>query len=423
MFADLEPLRHGRDFLAREGLSAVDGRSPVFRQDDDAPDEADLPAAGWPVFAQFLAHDLTADRSPLGVAVDVADLRNARRARLDLECLYGLGPADQPYLVARAAPDRMLVGGSGTAPDLPRNQEGTALVGDPRNDVHLLISQLHVRLLAVHNAIEDRLRREGVAAGERFARARAELTRHYQWVVLHDYLPVTVGPALAEAVRGGDRRVFTPAGPVVLPVEFADAAFRYGHSQVRSRYRLQVDGDPRPLFPDLVGFRPVGDRRVDLALLFDLPRAATRAQRAKRIDGRLADSLIRLPVDVTGELAERHHQSLAVRDLERGLSTGLPSGEAVARHLGEEPLTRDEVGVAELGWEGETPLWYYVLKEAETREHGRRLGPVGGRLVAEVLCAVVENDPGSYLSADPRWTPTLPHDGPFTLGHLLAAGR
>jgi hypothetical protein len=81
------------------------------------------------------------------------------------------------------------------------------------------------------------------------------------------------------------------------------------------------------------------------------------------------------------------------------------------------------VGVAELGWEGETPLWYYVLKEAEAREHGRRLGPVGGRLVAEVLCAVVENDPASYLSVDPRWTPTLPHDGSFTLGHLLDAGR
>jgi hypothetical protein len=427
MFADLEPLRHSREFLAREGMSAVEGRSAVFVQSDDPEEreEQDLPAAGWPVFAQFLAHDLTADRSPLGVAVEVADLRNARHARLDLECVYGLGPADQPYLVQREAPSRMLVGGDVTGPDLPRNQEGTALVGDPRNDVHTLIAQLHVRLLQVHNAIEDRLRQDGVAAAERFARTQRELRWHYQWVVLHDYLPVSVGPALADAVRAGDRRVFVPTGPVVLPVEFADAAFRYGHSQIRSRYRLQVGGDARPLFPDLVGFRPVGDRRVDLALLFDLPtdRAGTKAQRAKRIDGRLAESLIHLPVDITGELEAQQHQSLAVRDLERGLSTGLPSGEAVARHLGQEPLTPDEVGVTELGWEGETPLWYYVLKEAQVRADGRRLGPVGGRMVAEVLCAVIEQDPTSYMTLDPRWSPTLPHDGVFTLGHLLDAGR
>ena len=103
---------------------------------------------------------------------------------------------------------------------------------------------------------------------------------------------------------------------------------------------------------------------------------------------------------VKHDLAVREHVA-AVRDLERGLSTGLPSGEAVARHLGEEPLTPREVGVAELGWEGETPLWYYVLKEAEVRCGGCHLGPVGGRLVAEVLPRTVIMDGGLIVADGP----------------------
>jgi hypothetical protein len=218
-------------------------------------------------------------------------------------------------------------------------------------------------------------------------------------------------------VRDGRHRWLPPDAPTRLPVEFADAAFRYGHGQVRERYRLQPGGQPRRLFPDLVGFRPIEDRAVDLAELFDLPGRPPSAQRVKRLDGRLAASLIELPAEITGDLAEEHHQSLAVRDLQRGIATGLPSGEAVARQLGVEPLDADEVGVADTGWTGETPLWFYVLKEAEVRAAGRHLGPVGGRIVAEVLVTVVERDPTSYLSRQPDWTPV--EQGAFGLGDLL----
>jgi hypothetical protein len=318
--------------------------------------------------------------------------------------VYGSGPVDRPYLMQRGRPARLLVGGTPDAPDLPRNQEGVALLGDPRNDVHALISQLHVRMLGVHNAIEAQL--EGVAAEDRFAAVRQELRWHYQWAVLHEYLDLTVGAELAAEVRAEGARWFTPEGPVRLPVEFADAAFRYGHGQVRERYQLQPGGPAICLFPDLVGFRAIEDRRVDLALLFDLPGRPPSPQRCKRLDGRLAASLIRLPVEITGELddAVSHHQSLAVRDLQRGVATGLPSGEAVARHLGVEPLDADEVGVAEHGWEGETPLWFYILKEAELRAGGRHLGPVGGRIVAEVMVTVLDRDPTSFRAVRPDWT-------------------
>ncbi|HET9559484.1 MAG TPA: peroxidase, partial [Actinomycetota bacterium] len=114
--------------------------------------------------------------------------------------------------------------------------------------------------------------------------------------------------------------------------------------------------------------------------------------------------------------------SLAVRDLQRGQGVGLPSGEAVARRLGVEPLTPEQVGLGQAGWRQETPLWFYLLKEAEHRGGGERLGPVGGRLVGEVLVGIVDADGESYRAVDPGWRPTLPaaQAGRFGLADLLA---
>lgn len=92
--------------------------------------------------------------------------------------------------------------------------------------------------------------------------------------------------------------------------------------------------------------------------------------------------------------------SLAVRDLLRGPATGLPSGEAVAREIGEAPLAPGETGLAVLDWSGETPLWYYILREAAVREDGERLGPVGSLIVGEVLLGVLHGTP----RPSDRWT-------------------
>ena len=178
--------------------------------------------------------------------------------------------------------------------------------------------------------------------------------------------------------------------------------------------------NPACLFPDLVGFQPVPDGHVaDWTQLFDLPGQRPAPQRSRRIDGRLVPSLINLPEQITGDVEAEEHRSLAIRDLQRGVATGLPSGEAVAEAMGEQPLDADEVGVRALGWTWETPLWFYVLKEAEVRNRGERLGPVGGRIVAEVLTAIIDLDESSYRSYDPDWTPSLPTADSFGLGDLL----
>src|SRR6266436_2719163 len=355
----------------------------------DCGDVADEPgslgkvAAGWPILGQFVAHDITADRSALQDHAEPGSLRNARAPQLNLECLYGDGPVGHPFLYQRDDPAKLLLGRDGA--DVPRNAEGIAIMGDPRNDSYMLMSQLHLALLKVHNSFVDDARARGVAEPAVFGAAVRETRWHYQWVVLNEFLPSLVGKPLADLVIAQGPRWFRPRENAFIPLEFADAAYRYGHCQIRHRYKLNRETEPVPVFPDLLGFRPVPRARaVDWTLLFDAP-GTERAQRAKKIDGRLVQALIQLPVAITGECEIEEYHSLAVRDLQRGKGVGLPSGEAVARHIGTEMLTAKEVGLGAAGYAGETPLWYYILREADVKASGNGLGPVGGRIVAEVL--------------------------------------
>jgi hypothetical protein len=375
----------------------------------DCGDLADTPgslgnvAAGWPIFGQFVAHDITADRSPLHSHVDAQILRNARAPQLNLECLYGDGPVGHPFLYERDNPAKFLLGDHGA--DVPRNAEGIAIIGDPRNDSHMLMAQMHLAMLKAHNVFADEARRSGVPEFDVFRTAARETQWHYQWAILEEFLPSLVGRPLVDEIVAEGPQWFRPDGDVFIPLEFADAAYRYGHCQIRQKYRLNLTTEPVPIFPDLLGFRAVPRAHaVDWALFFDAPRGE-RAQRAKKIDGRLPPSLIHLPVAITGECEIDEYHSLAVRDLQRGQGVGLPSGEAVARRLGVAPLGRDEVGLGATGWTAETPLWYYILREAAVLGSGDRLGPVGGRIVAEVIVTLLDRDPGSVRFAGPSWEP------------------
>src|SRR5947209_12503981 len=145
--------------------------------------------AGWPFFGQYVAHDLTADRSPLRAHADVEALRNVRSPRANLEALYGGGPVGSPYLYMRDDPAKLLENDG----DVPRNQEGIALVGDPRNDVHAFVSQMQVAFIAAHNRLVDQLREDGADESVLFDEARRSLTWHYQWVIVNELLPVLAG--------------------------------------------------------------------------------------------------------------------------------------------------------------------------------------------------------------------------------------
>ncbi len=222
-------------------------------------------------------------------------------------------------------------------------------------------------------------------------------------------------------LRDGPRVYRPEPGDPYIPYEFADAAYRYGHSQIRRTYRVNGGVEPCPLLPDLLGFRKVPlEQAVDWALFFDLPDREP-AQRAKRIDGRLPPSLIRLPLAITGHVDEAEYHSLAVRDLQRGHALELPTGEAVAEALAEKPLTDGRGRPRRRVGPGRPPLWLYIMREADVRAAGDALGPVGGRIVAEVLVGIIDEDPSSYRAVDRSWRPTLPaaQDGSFGLADLL----
>jgi hypothetical protein len=414
LFEKLPPLESEDEALHALG-------SPGGICDDDADETTEgAMAAGWPFFGQFIAHDITADRSPLGHHADAEQIENFRTPRANLEGVYAAGPVGSPYLFEKDDPAKLLLGEGGY--DVPRNQQGIALVGDQRNDTQLFVSQMEVGFIRTHNLLVDRLREDGVEETEVFDDSRRSATWHYQWVILRDFLPQLVGTELMGELLDRGPSFYEPGDHPFIPFEFADAAYRFGHSQIRDTYRVNMDFGPVPVFPDLMGFGAVPiDHAVDWSLQFDFPGQEP-AQRSKKIDGKLPSSLISLPRQISGEDEGSPYSSLANRDLQRGQAVGLASGEAVARELGVEPLSPEEIGLAGSGWEQETPLWLYILKEAEALQDGNRLGPVGGRIVGEVLVGIIDADPESFRCVDRSWRPTLPsrEPGRFGIVDLLA---
>jgi hypothetical protein len=137
-------------------------------------------------------------------------------------------------------------------------------------------------------------------------------------------------------------------------------------------------------------------------------------QPSRLIDSKLADPLAALPPSVAS-----NPESLIARNLIRGVRLSLPSGQAVARHMGIPVLTESELGLS-----GPAPLWYYILKESEVRAGGRHLGEVGGLIVAEVFLGLLEKDPSSYLRNDPAFRPFLgPVPGTFGMPELITVAQ
>lgn len=374
--------------------------------------------AGYTYLGQFVDHDMTFDPTPTHEhRNDPEPVQNFRTPRFDLDSVYGSGPRDQPYLYEWADEKtrgvKLLVEGD----DLPRNSQGRALIGDARNDDNLIVSQLHVLFLRFHNKVVDRLRESeaGLENGALFEKAQTLVRWHYQWLVMNDFLPKIAGDAAADR----ERESFMDCDEPFMPVEFSCAAYRFGHSLIRESYQLNDESGVLPLFvPDGQGGQHLGGFRklpegltIDWARFFPMPGKPT-PTRSMCIDARLAKPLSRLP---------HKGGTLARLNLERGCEVKLPAGATVAKKMGVGPLAEPQLGLervrddklrAEL--RDATPLWYYVLCEAEALgSRGERLGPVGGEIVAAVLWALLKADRSSYWRESPDWKPTLfPTGGP-----------
>lgn len=421
----LEP---GEATLARlKALGAV-------MKDDGAPTESGIPA-GYTYFGQFLDHDITLDEGSALVErlagpdlVPLKDLRslvNSRTAATELDSVYFLGVPRQQgnknklrlskvSAVSNGSKPTLRPQGKGDANDLPRqarltdrNENRAAIIGDPRNDENTIVAQLHTAFLKAHNTLVDR--------GSDFDAARREMILRYQSVILDDFCARVCHPDVHADVRASGPKHWKlgPGDELFMPAEFAFAAYRFGHSMVRTSYNFNLNfnlrGEPRtaPASLDLLftftalagqlGFGNAPASGTDTLpenwiIEWDriLPLGAGGAQSAHAIDTRLTTFLFNLrnklgqPAsddEVTAPAKDRA-PVLAQRNLLRGFLLGLPTGQAVARRMGLpalegqaliDALPTAEIKVAAEPFRDRSPLWFYVL--AEARQPWGRRGP------------------------------------------------
>jgi Animal haem peroxidase len=397
--------------------------------------------AGFTFIGQFLDHDITLDTTPLDQqAADPDATVNFRTPRYDLDSVYGLGPANSPQLYDPADGAKLLLTPNVKGVlDVPRDAAGRAKIGDPRNDENLIILQFHKAMIQFHNRIVDHARAQGIRKEWLFETARRMTRWHWQWAVIHDFLPRFVGAELVgpsgavyKEVAGKPPVINLPyykptnrTGRPFMPVEFAVAAYRFGHSLIRPFYIINASGIV-DVFGPPDGFNLNGGRPIPANLVIDwkniLPDLGNPdARKPRKIDTKLSIPLSTLPGSAVPPPDPTTH--LAVRNNRRGKRVGLPSGQQVAKAMRVPVLSNTALGLTEPGWGGQAPLWFYILKEAELAPYnGERLGPVGGRIMAEVLVGLLQRDPNSYLYLDAAWKPAppiAPAAGQFAFADLL----
>jgi hypothetical protein len=403
-----------------------------------------------------------------GAPIDVNDptLQQLRSPALDLDSLYGRGPADAEHARFYNADGRTLKLGTTAATtfggptsnvdrpgfDLPREAGSkSAAIPDARNDENLAVAQTHLAMMRFHNRVA------AANPALSFAQVRALVVKHYQWMLRTDFLPRIVEQSIVTDVFNNGRQFFevNPAAGSfpTMPVEFSVAAFRLGHSMIRETYEwnrvFRTGGVPATL-AQLFNFSgtsgtlspggPPAERLptnwiADFRRLFnfgeagraDLTVPAADFNLTRRIDTLMVDPLATLPPGSFGANAPpvpARLANLAFRNLSRANMVELASGQQMAAMMGVTPLSANVIlngaggpGAANLSGltaaqkatiTSNTPLWFYILREAEM--NGGKLTGVGGRIVAEVFHRAIEGSNDSILK-DTAFVPSLGDPG------------
>lgn len=371
---------------------------------------------------------------------------NARKSMLQLDVLYNC-PALRDGARMRLGEVTITVP-AGAEPPIPRKDnhhdvprvassaDSTPLIGDPRNDNNLIVSQMQVAFLRAHNAF--------VGQGHTFDEAQTLLRQHYHWILIDDFLKRVADPTIVADTLTRADPLYDPQVNQFLPLEFTVAAYRFGHSLVRLSYyfnnvlpgisfsglvtvkQLRNDDVPTPTLPDkrIIQWERFAEGGKMLGL-----------NCASRIHTQMVTPLFKVLDEKGNEM--KCEANLAVMDLLRGYMMRMPTGQAVAAELVARRrkvpiMSPAEIETAAIGpqkkalqsacFANGTPLWFYILAEAATLGKGNQLGPVGSTLVAEVLIGLVRNSPNSILpppGAAPAWSPMKTATGQFKLQDLL----
>lgn len=395
------------------------------------------PRVGYTYFGQFLGHDLTHDSTPFDGPYHAPEqTSNYRTPSFDLDHVYGGGPEKSPYLYeGEPGVEFFKIGATiptGYLRDLPI-AHGMVLIGDledRRNLDNLILRQLHVLFLKFHNEAIKQLDSnpaiaglEELRSGTVFERAHRLVRWHYQWIIRHDFLPRILHTDVWNYQEQRANRHPDSGESYSIPIEFSLAAFRFGHSMVRNAYRLNCR-QKRVVIDELMTLgqqaTPIhDDYLLEWGTFFDgLPSSGPQAS-ASFIDTSISLAMHGLSpgtIRLANELESTHPSNLPVRTLLRGARAGLPSGQEVAEALlaqgkikPEDRLTisqltedtADHSGsvLRDIGLQQDTPLFYYLLKEAELKAEGLCLGPIGSHIVSEAIQGALEADPTGYIAA------------------------
>lgn len=418
--------------------AALGGVNGVMHDINSSSNDSCLPAA-YTFFAQFIDHDITLDATSNlhGEPLDnekISHLPNLRSASLDLDNVYGFGPDVSPFLYDQSQPGRMLIGNEYNPNDVPRNSDGRALIGDHRNDENIFVSQMQLLFLRFHN------RR---IIGRSFEEAQVDVRYHYQYIVLHDFLnricdKNVYNYALSELEKGYFPKcdIRDKCHRICMPVEFSVAAYRFGHSLVRSQYPVNSDYPVIDLFDERFGTEGFGyvpkELTVDWRFLLDVAHCHDYVK-SKAFDHLLADELIKMPDPIVGRFASDRDRSLAFRNLLRGYALGLPSGQSVAAALADKGYPVNKLQSLQFsnidGWncldpdmrcrlEQHTPLFFYIMRESEVVNNGQRLGPVGSAILMEVFGSLLVHC-DSFLNKNWRPDPCIVSDCKLTLADIV----
>ncbi|MCB0565587.1 MAG: hypothetical protein H6558_12170 [Lewinellaceae bacterium] len=403
LFPELRPLFVEDEDLEKLALSMIENARCL---------DSKTISNGLGIFGQFLAHDITFEVGSKFRGQNTPKFFNNHRSyQLDLDSLYG--QYTQDFLYNKDDRNKLLLGMlcqdeyGNCWYDLQRNCQEKAIIPDARNDENIIVSRIQMLFLQFHNCMVDIVRQDCRFVNV-FEESRRRVIWHYHWLILHEYLKKIMHPAIFEDIVNNGPKYFL--APWFLPLEFTGAAFRTGHSQTRQRNRIN-EHVVKDLF-ELGIFEKMEDY-VDWHYLFDFGDG--KVQPAKLLDSKIEKIFHDLPFIKSSDPFMR---SLPFRNLKRGVIYGLPSGEDVARRMCFEPI---EITITrKLRLDG-TPLWYYILKEAEVHgEGGEHLGPVGSTLAGEIFWALMANHDDSYLKVHPKWVPTIGREeGKFDFVDLI----
>ena len=435
MFPNLAPFQPSEALLVNLAASMADSNAAA----DDNPA---LRPSIFTYLGQFLDHDMTLMPVPLDDAnEDLTTFTNGRTPRLDLDSLYGGGLQGSPNFYDASGHFVTVINANGVE-DLQRGPDGTAVLVEGRNDENLVIAQIHLAFQRFHNHYIDQ--------GYSFSDAQTLVRWHWQWVIVHDFLPEVVGQDVVDqflvyngAGKPNVRYQFYKSGNPnrpMMPVEFAVAAYRFGHSMIRLAYVMPAGSITKTQVfnaaqNDLHGSRPIpANLKIDFHNFVDVPGvpAAPGRNIFRKIDSLISKSVFFLPVNppVVAPADTPLVTTLPARNLLRGARVGLPSYQDVASAMNIQPLslallsnanTVPPIDFTDPGWGAQTPLWYGILKESEVLKTGQTLGPTGGRIVAEVILGLIDKDKTSYFSSPQAWVPqdgSIP--GEFHIYDLLA---